>query len=329
MYFYQGVALVCFCKDRFYFMDLQNTSFSVDGLVVNSVPVVRRSISAPSPLKSVPESPSYCCSPGYIHRRSKRQLSLLPDRSNAVTLGLEQAIRMLCAGGYRISEVLSVKWSDVISEDRVIVKGKKRGTASIAIVPGVSVLLQSIPPSKRSSLVFSCDYGQVYRRMLQLGFAAQPEGHVNRTVTHTPRHLLAQQVAASGGLVAASNILHHKSLSSISHYVPYVPPKEPELWLYWDQGQQLVLCGKNDFTIDDKHYVGRYFIQSQNERCSWAGGWAPPLNPLIHIPENQYPWDALRQDLEWCPVWYHTWSWQIDLIVGGKLYSFSGSITPA
>ena len=329
MYFFQGVALVCFCKRGVVKMDQQHSAFSVDGQLRQSQPIQARSSSGTTPLKYAAEGSSYCRLPGSLPPRSRRQLSLLPDRSGPKHLGLEQAISLLCSGGYRISEVLSLRWSDVISEDRVIVKAKKRGTTSMAIIPGISGFCQSIPPSKRSEFVFSCDYGQVYRRMLQLGFAAQPEGHINRTVTHTPRHRLAAQVAAASGLVAASNVLNHRSLTAISHYVPYIPPVKPDIWLFWDNGTQSARVDKNDFLINDKYYIGLYELQSQNERCSWVWGWPQPFNPVVRIRESEYPWIQVNRELSWCPVWTHAWSWQLDIIIGGKLFTFSGTITPS
>jgi len=137
----------------------------------------------------------------------------------------EAAIAVLKAGGYRISEVLSLRFADVLPGDRVLVRAAKRGSASLCTIPGISLLTVSLPPDLRQFPIFGCGYTAVYRAMLRRGYAVQPEGHQNRSVTHTPRRQLAQQVAAMATPLVAGQVLNHTSTTAINYYLEKGIPK--------------------------------------------------------------------------------------------------------
>jgi hypothetical protein len=122
-------------------------------------------------------------------------------------------------GGYRISEILRLTWLDVLPDDRVLVRVAKRGSASLLHLPGVTALRQSLPPDQWPLQLFDCGYTAVYRAMLRKGYAMQPEGHNNRSVTHTPRRLLAMTVAGVAGPTAAGQVINHTSKTAISYYI--------------------------------------------------------------------------------------------------------------
>jgi len=138
------------------------------------------------------------------------------------------------SGGYRISEILALTWQDVLPGDRVIVRAKKRGTASILHIEGISALAGLHPPDQRAVAIFDCSYQNVYKHMLRLGYAVHPAGHRNRIVTHQPRHALANVAATMYGLDVAGQILNHKSTSSIRAYIKWTPPVY-QVSSLWDQ----------------------------------------------------------------------------------------------
>jgi len=174
---------------------------------------------APSPVVLRARNTPKCYPPRQV-RDLKYLLSAVESSTmSRPSLGYEQAIALLTYGGYRISEVLSLRWSDVLTGDRVVVRAAKRGRTSIAHVEGISDYLLQVPPLNRDDLIFRCSYGQVYRKMLQRGYAVQPSGHINRSVTHSPRRALAVSAAAHYSLAVASDLLHHKSTTAIAYYV--------------------------------------------------------------------------------------------------------------
>ncbi len=151
---------------------------------------------------------------------------------NAYSLGVDVAVKLLRSGGYRVGEILRLTWNDVLPEDRIIVRAEKKGTASLCSLPGISLRLQSVPPRLRSLRLFRFSYGHIYRYMLRTGWARQKKGAVHRSVTHTPRYEVAQEVALVAGLSVASNVLNHTSTTAITSYVPGVP----EWWIEYNNG---------------------------------------------------------------------------------------------
>ena len=142
------------------------------------------------------------------------------EKHNKGTYDRDMAIRILQVSGCRACEILRLTWADVMDNDLVLVRTAKRGTATTVIIPGCSLLSQRVPPSSRCFPLFRCTYHQLYNRMLRLGLVMDSSGKIKRAVTHSPRHIMAQAVAAIAGPIAASQVLNQKSPSSIGYYLP-------------------------------------------------------------------------------------------------------------
>lgn len=198
--------------------------------------------SAPPPLKQpAMNTPIY--SPQHSKAFTKAtQPPLYLTSTIENTLSCDAAISVLNYGGYRISEVLSITWNDILPGDRVLVRAAKKGRASIAHLSGISSACLNIPPSNRALSIFRCSYSQVYRRMLRLGYAMQPQGHVNRSVTHTPRRNMAVAAASLFSREISADLLHHVSKTAIDYYVQPVKPR-PAILIYPPNGALKVKDG--------------------------------------------------------------------------------------
>lgn len=175
--------------------------------------------SEPPPLVDPRKLAPNCCQPAPKAPSLKDPLCFRHPGPQVPVLPPEIAIDCLCRGGYRISEILRLTWNDIVSHDQILVRASKKGAASLLHIPGISALSASLPPDLRQLTLFNCGYTAVYRAMLRKGYALHPEGHFNRSVTHTPRRLLAQAVAGMAGERAAGQVINHTSKTAVKYYL--------------------------------------------------------------------------------------------------------------
>jgi hypothetical protein len=204
----------------------------------------------------------------------------------------------------------------------VVVKAKKRGTASILHIEGVSALAGLLPPDKRSAPIFDCSYGNVYHHMLRLGYAEHPTGHRNRIVTHQPRHALANIAANMYGLQTAGELLNHKAASSIQSYVKPGAPSYTITILYPDPSnvQMEISVSPKSFGTLTTAWEAKV-VHSHAVLTSWGKGWEPGFFANYGIPgygEPQGVWD-----IGYMPTGS---LWSLNIYFPKWNFSFNGSI---
>lgn len=175
-----------------------------------------RSVTAPSPLAL--KSPQLylqiikCVNPEW---GEKLQNVLL----KGATLWCALAAAAVAVGNAcRISEVLGLEAQHLLPNGNVIILGSKGSNARI-IWPGFTLdtatYLRGLPPH---TPLFPVRYQDVWRACVTHGLAVQEPGHEHRTVTHTGRYRVAQQIAAIAGDAKAGEALGHKSKRAVTYY---------------------------------------------------------------------------------------------------------------
>lgn len=127
-------------------------------------------------------------------------------------------IHLMIASGARISEVLSIKASDITAQGRVKLTGLKRSNSRFVeteLARQYLLSCKSLPIDPFSHY----DRFYVYRQLKKLGIAQTFGDNVNASVTHIFRHLAVLDMKeVDTSLDSAKNTIGHKSISSTQHY---------------------------------------------------------------------------------------------------------------
>ncbi len=122
-------------------------------------------------------------------------------------------------GGHRISEVLSLKTTDIVPPDALLIRALKRSRPRVLrlpeLQPALALLLQG-----RDHPLFSISYHQVYRAYLRSGIVLYNHCGSRRSVTHAPRRAFIQAVhRVSKTLDITRDCVGHKSRTSTLTYL--------------------------------------------------------------------------------------------------------------
>lgn len=119
----------------------------------------------------------------------------------------------------RILEVLSLRISDIFEPDRVVCRGSKRGAAYLIYLPGLCKQVSSCLITDASLPLFPVSYSQCYRSFIRAGIRLDRPGYKNVMRCHSGRYLISNLFKAGSEDGVLSDLLHHKSKSSLSFYL--------------------------------------------------------------------------------------------------------------
>lgn len=125
------------------------------------------------------------------------------------------ALVFLC----RISELLSLTVADVFPPDRVISPGSKRGQAYMMYFPALSTQLQSNSITDKSTPLFPITYHKCYLSYVKAGVRYHKPGAKNSARCHSGRYAVRDLVPKFDDMSILSDLLHHKSSSSLLYYI--------------------------------------------------------------------------------------------------------------
>ena len=118
----------------------------------------------------------------------------------------------------RISEILDIKNSDYIGNNRWYIRSKKGSEPYVGLLeeqePGTDKDGQ-VDPSGR---LFTLNYGRLYGWLVRAGWYSRKSGCKNLQRTHGHRTVTAKIIHTFGGNAAAKPILHHRSIRSTAIY---------------------------------------------------------------------------------------------------------------
>lgn len=176
-------------------------------------------LSIPSPLKEA------CKTTLFYYRAQDRfpPICLPPGVSSSSLIQMHPAalsVATVCSFYLcRVSEVLQLSTSDIISCDRVFCRGKKSGSSYILFLPGLSDQVDPLLPVDHPFPLFSVSYSVCYRSFVKAGIRFRHNGRKNHMRTHAFRYSAPQFLGSTLSTVESGDLLHHKSKSSISYYL--------------------------------------------------------------------------------------------------------------
>ena len=119
----------------------------------------------------------------------------------------------------RISELLQLKFCDVLAYDTVLCRGKKHSQSFTLWLPDITRQIDKFPDKSPDNKIFSVKYIEIYRICRKAGLRLSIPGRKNDRVTHASRYVVANRVMAISNSDQAGECLHHKSRRSILHYI--------------------------------------------------------------------------------------------------------------
>lgn len=126
---------------------------------------------------------------------------------------------LLERSGGRISEILGIKWSDMIAPGVFVIKGSKKSRSYTIHFPEYDQKEWQL--CRSSEKIFGpLNRTTVWRVFKSAGIFYTPPGNKNRAVTHSLRHKFAksvQQVYNDPKVIQDS--MRHNSIKSQSHYL--------------------------------------------------------------------------------------------------------------
>jgi integrase len=127
-------------------------------------------------------------------------------------------IFILQNGGFRVSEVLAIKWSDITSDGRVLVRGLK-GSSDRFFFDSFTKSFLLLARASKVDPFAGMNRFQVYRYCKLHGYMVQKEGRVNVSVTHSFRENYVREMKE---LTEEKEVLKvalgHKSINSQNFY---------------------------------------------------------------------------------------------------------------
>lgn len=145
------------------------------------------------------------------NNESISELSMHPIARTVCRLGL----LYLC----RVSELLLLTVAQVYNPDRVICHGAKRSRSYMIYLPGLSASLEANNITDPAQPLFPISYIKCYRSYLKAGIRFVKKGATNSARTHVGRYAVQELEAGGTEVSVLSDLLHHKSKSSILYYL--------------------------------------------------------------------------------------------------------------
>jgi len=174
-------------------------------------------ILVPAPLQSACKSALFFYDPGRLDEALAETLHIPLVRALQVSRRCLVALYVIAMWAMRASEYLSATVGDVMENDMLFIRGKKRSASYRIQLPGLTSQVKVAQIDSPGRLVSGVEYMDLYRACIRAGIGSLITGHRNASRTHLYRHLLADQAPIIGDR-AAGDLLHHRSPTTINFY---------------------------------------------------------------------------------------------------------------
>jgi len=154
------------------------------------------------------------------------EAKLIILRAQGLSITLECFIRLHFAFGLRISDLLRIRRADISESLLLVVQQGKGSQPLVCHLSEDKEFWQGYRMGKYVDIsLFSRDY--FYKLYRRVGWSMPSVNGVNRSVTHAPRKLLAQELfEASSSIDVVASALGHRSSSSSLYYLTSAQKKK-------------------------------------------------------------------------------------------------------
>jgi integrase len=179
----------------------------------------RMTFSAPAPLVYAGNNTLYCYTLPDTFPSLTALVDADPNLESQMNRLHRDILRVVYSYAARINEILRLTTNDIVREDTVLVTAEKGSRSYIILLPGLGDQIRVLGSPGGAVLLFPAKYIQVYRSARKCGLGLSLEGHRNRSVTHRARYDTARIVANKKGTSVASDVMRHRSASTIQYYL--------------------------------------------------------------------------------------------------------------
>lgn len=131
---------------------------------------------------------------------------------------VELILKLLVLYSCRVSELLSIKCSQIISGDRIVVSPSKNSRSYMIFVPSLSTVFNAENGFESDDYIFRITYSKVVSQLKRSGVGVTRAKSQNRKITHIGRYLLIDELEEKQLIEHGSDLLHHNSDKSLSYY---------------------------------------------------------------------------------------------------------------
>lgn len=154
-------------------------------------------------------------------KENRKQIQVITkqDRETNTKGQIGAIVFLLRISGARISEILDIRGSDIIDNDMLLIRGKKKSRSRVVRVPELANQLKNIKRSQNVFL-FSVSYWQVYRYLKKVGVVTYHQKPHHDIVTHQFRHdYISHAQKTTQSIETTAEIIGHKSTKSTQTYL--------------------------------------------------------------------------------------------------------------
>ncbi|MFK5894424.1 MAG: site-specific integrase [Pseudomonadota bacterium] len=138
---------------------------------------------------------------------------------NRATLGKSYEVMLIMfRGGFRVSEVLKMNYSNILNDTDVYIVASKNSRSKSVHVPEISRNLKKYKTFKMTPYSGISRF-QMYRACKRLGLVIDNGINKNKSVTHSMRKVFVQGILKStNNIDVAAELVGHKSTKSTEYY---------------------------------------------------------------------------------------------------------------
>lgn len=177
------------------------------------------SISIPAPLHVAGNTTLYCYVPSADFPTISKLQGGRKIHDDLLSPSLRGVLQVCFLYFCRIRELLNLTVGDIVPPDRVICKGLKRSNSYVIFLPGLSSQVSALSDHSNSLRLFPFSYSQCYRGCVRAGIRLSIDGSKNLRRLHSSRYIFSVSATKLASDQCVSQLLRHKSLSSLSHYI--------------------------------------------------------------------------------------------------------------
>jgi integrase len=132
---------------------------------------------------------------------------------------IRDLLRIILVYNCRICELLSAKYADVITGDRIIIYGAKHSRDYILYLPNISIYKEGLIGQALQTNIWQVAYKTAYLQIKRAYNFPAVGGRKNCSVYHIGRYLVCAEIERAGLKVNYQDILRHNSAKSQLSYI--------------------------------------------------------------------------------------------------------------
>lgn len=182
--------------------------------------IISRTSFASAPLLAAGNNTVFCYNHPEFFAPCATLLGVQSVAENRMSPLCRTLCRVVFTYAMRIGEALRLLCTDVLSGDRVLVRGEKKSASYIILLPGIYADMVRAGVVDKAVSIFPLSYLQCYRSALRAGISFFRNDHKNRILWHRGRFALIEEITLGHTDLRAGDLLRHRHENTVQYYMP-------------------------------------------------------------------------------------------------------------